>query len=91
MAEKELARERQDLEEEEKRRIAAAMEEFGKELETETVQDKMKAEKSLNNLAQRKEKLLKVSSHSFVDDVEVGDSLNFFVMHCCSNHPGQEG
>ncbi|CAK8677709.1 unnamed protein product [Clavelina lepadiformis] len=70
VAEKELARERQDLEEEEKRRIAAAMEEFGKELETETVQDKMKAEKSLNNLAQRKEKLLKDKRDKIREEIE---------------------
>ena len=37
-----------------------AMDEFEKELEFETEQDKLKAEKTLNNLVQRKEKLLQV-------------------------------
>ena len=49
------------FEDEESKRMAIAMQDFEKELELETEQEKRKAEKTLNNLVQRKEKLLQVA------------------------------
>ena len=63
------------FEENESKRIALAMKEFEKELEHETEQEKLKAEKTLNTLAKRKEKLLMVSLKLFSDFAELKHSV----------------
>merc|ERR1712136_511886 len=56
-------------EEEEQERINYVMKEFEKELEVENEADKKKQEKTLNNLARRKEKLLKDKREKIKEEI----------------------
>merc|ERR1712136_174938 len=68
-SEKRFAEERRVLEEEEQERINYVMKEFEKELEVENEADKKKQEKTLNNLARRKEKLLKDKREKIKEEI----------------------